>query len=406
MAKIQEGHGIQLDRRRRIFPQEASTLRALGFIFLVSRLFFAEVAGLAYLYFPHAWAEYPAGVLAGPTSLVYRVLLRLWSHWDGQWYLLIARRGYGSIQSTAFFPLYPMLVHFLGGGTVVGAVAISWCALAIAVWFLYLLVRLDFGSRIAWYTVLVLLLFPTSFYTQAVYSESVFLALAIGSLYCVRTGRYLGAGALGGLATLDGIYGVFLAVPLAWTIWRDKGLRLKQFAPVLLVPLGVVLYMIYLTPHYLDPLVFKGAQKYWSRGSAQFFGITLWQGLVTAYQSAGSALSPAALFHSGQPSQTLMNFYNFGFAIYGLVVMILTLRWLPTYLWLYEGLALLLPLTYPATGQPFMSLPRLLLEAFPVFIGTGILLERHPRLRLPYFAVSLVLGALFVSLFATSHWVA
>ena len=166
MAKIQEGHGIQLDRRRRIFPQEASTLRALGFIFLVSRLFFAEVAGLAYLYFPHAWAEYPAGVLAGPTSLVYRVLLRLWSHWDGQWYLLIARRGYGSIQSTAFFPLYPMLVHFLGGGTVVGAVAISWCALAIAVWFLYLLVRLDFGSRIAWYTVLVLLLFPTSFYTQ------------------------------------------------------------------------------------------------------------------------------------------------------------------------------------------------------------------------------------------------
>jgi hypothetical protein len=390
----------------RLVDDHSASLKAVAWAFVFSRLFFEEVAGLAYVYLPHGWVEYPAGVLGAPTSLIYRALIRLWSHWDGQWYLLIAREGYKTVQSTAFFPLYPFLVHVLGGSTTIGGLAISWCAMGIAVWMLFKLVQQEFGERVAWFSVLALLFFPTSFYTEAVYSEAVFLALAISSLYYVRMGRYGWAGLLAGMATLDGIYGLFLAVPLAWTIYREYGFTWRRWLPVLLVPCGLLVYMAYLTPHFLDPLVFKSAQQYWSRGSAEFFGLTLWQGLVSAYQTAGQALSPTILFQTGQPSQTIMNFYNFGFAVYALIIFLLTLRWLPTYLWLYEGLALLLPLTYPAVGQPFMSMPRLVLEAFPVFIGTGVLLERHPRLRAPYFAVSLFLGALLVSLFATSHWVA
>lgn len=405
MAKKMATQGWFAERAR-IVDHHAISLRAIAWIFVFSRLFFEEIAGLAYVYLPHAWVEHPSGLPAIPTSLVYHAIVQLWTHWDGQWYLLVARNGYTTVQSTAFFPLYPWLVHVIGGGTAIGAVAISWMAMAVAVWMLFRLVQREFGPQTAWFSVLALLFFPTSFYTQAAYSEAVFLALAITTLYCVRSERYGWAGVLGGLATLDSIYGIFLAVPLAWTIYRTHGFVWRRLLLVLIVPAGLVLYMAYLTPRFYDPLIFKAAQQYFGRGSVEFFGATLWKGLVAAYQSAPAALSPAALFHLGQPSQTIMNFYNFGFAAYAIIVFIITLRWMPAYLWIYAGLALLLPLTYPAVGQPFMSMPRLVLEAFPVFIGTGLLIERHPHLRVPYFAVSLVLGGLFVALFATSHWVA
>jgi len=399
-------HGHPVDWIRSQFQAHASTIKALAWIFVLSRLFFEEIAGLAYVYLPHAWAEYPAGVLGTEAPLAYRVLIRMWAHWDGQWYLMIARQGYPYPQSTAFFPLYPMLVRYLGGSSVIGALAISWCATALAVVMLYRLVRLEFGDRVAWFSVLALLFFPTSFYTQAVYSEAIFLALAVSSLYYLRKGQYWWSGMLGGLASLTGIYGVFLAAPLAWTLWRTKGSHLKSLAPVVLIPAGVLLYMLYLTPHFLDPLVFEGAQKYWGRGTIALFLVTLWQGAVAAYHAAGAAISPQVLFQTGQPSQIVMNFYSFGFAVYALAIFVTTARWLPTYLLMYEGLALLLPLSYPSAGYPLLSLPRLILEAFPVFIGTGLLLDRYSKARIPYFVVSVLLAALFVSLFATSHWVA
>ena len=179
-------HGHPVDWIQSQFQAHASTIKALAWIFVLSRLFFEEIAGLAYVYLPHGWAEYPAGVLGTEAPLAYRVLIRMWAHWDGQWYLMIARQGYPYPQSTAFFPLYPMLVRYLGGSSVIGALAISWCATALAVVMLYRLVRLEFGDRVAWFSVLALLFFPTSFYTQAVYSEAIFLALAVSSLYYLR----------------------------------------------------------------------------------------------------------------------------------------------------------------------------------------------------------------------------
>ncbi len=377
----------------------------VGWVYLVSHLFFAEVAGLAYIYLPHAWVESPPGVLPVPSNLVYRALFGLWSHWDGQWYLTIAQHGYRTPTATAFFPLYPLSIHLLGASTTIGGIFVSWAAMAVACWMLYKLTIVDFGPRVAWFTVIAFSFFPTAFYTQAVYSEALFLALAISAMYTLRVGRYWSAGILGGFALLVSMYGILLAVPLVWVIFRRHGPQLRRFWPAAVIPLGLILYMVYLTPLFHYPLVFEQAQSNWGRQFA-FFWQTLWQGVVTAYQSVPIALSPAALFHGGIPQPVAMNFYNFWFAVYGIVVLVASLRWMPTYLWLYGGLALLVPLTYPAQGVPLMSVPRLLLEAFPVFIATGILLDRYPRLRVTYFSVSLTLGALFVSLFATSHWVA
>ena len=73
--------------------------------FALSRLLFLGVGALAAAYLPLAD---PAGdPLEPPGSLNY------WAHWDGAWFSEIATQGYAdeAPASTAFFPLYPMLVR-------------------------------------------------------------------------------------------------------------------------------------------------------------------------------------------------------------------------------------------------------------------------------------------------------
>jgi hypothetical protein len=82
------------------------------------------------------------------------------------------------------------------------------------------------------------------------------------------------------------------------------------------------------------------------------------------------------------------------------------LRRLPLAYCVYLLTALALPLSYPVTSQPLMSLPRFLLVLFPLFIWLGDWLARHPRARWPMLAGSATLMVLFGAQFATWHWVA
>ena len=68
--------------------------------------------------------------------------------------------------------------------------------------------------------------------------------------------------------------------------------------------------------------------------------------------------------------------------------------------------ALAVPLSYPASPEPLMSLPRYLVVLFPVSIWLASWLAARPRAQLPVLAVSAALLALFVAEFATWHWVA
>src|SRR5919202_269678 len=83
-------------------------------VFALSRLLFLGVGAVAAAVLP--WAGWPASdLLETPGFLSY------WAHWDGAWYEKIATEGYGVLApaSTAFFPLFPMLVRAgtaLGGG--------------------------------------------------------------------------------------------------------------------------------------------------------------------------------------------------------------------------------------------------------------------------------------------------
>lgn len=380
------------------------TVRALGWVIVISRLLFMEIAALAYIYLPHAWVEAPPGTLPPPGGLLYRILFGLWVHWDGLWYLSIATFGYQSPTSTAFFPLYPVAMRLLGDGVVAG-VLISLAAFAIFIWIFFHLVAIDLGPRAAWWAVVAVAFFPTAFYANAAYSESLFLMLAAGSLYFTRTRRYFAAGPMALLATLVSMYGILLAIPMGLLILREEGWRLRPLWHTLWAPAGLALYMLYLLPTFGDPLVFEKAQSNWGRHFELFF-VTLWRGLTAAIRTWPSAVEPRLLFAGGQPGIDGSNVYNFLFAIAALILLAVTARRIPFYLWAYSLAALLVPLSFPASGTPLMSMPRLVLEAFPLFAGLGVLLSQSSALRWTYFLITIPLGLLFVSLFATAHWVA
>jgi hypothetical protein len=59
--------------------------------------------------------------------------LGVWQRWDAIHYSIVAQSGYSTIESSAFFPLYPLLARylsfFLGGDVLFGLIIISNLAL-------------------------------------------------------------------------------------------------------------------------------------------------------------------------------------------------------------------------------------------------------------------------------------
>src|SRR5204862_713102 len=103
-------------------------------------------------------------------------------------------QGYFTKPATSFFPLYPILIWLgkhLGGGLSFWGVAISTLSLLGALFFCYRIAEDLYDARVARATVLVLAFFPSAFFLNAVYTESVFLFLTSGATWALRCRRNL-----------------------------------------------------------------------------------------------------------------------------------------------------------------------------------------------------------------------
>ena len=168
----------------------------------------------------------------------------VWSRWDSEWYLRIAESGYDWPSSTpAFFPLYPLLVgglgRVLGGHFLLAGLVVSLAAGAVAFALLYRLVRRRFRPDDALRSVIYLAIFPTSLFLGAVYAESLFLALAIGTFVLVEERRVGWASVTAGLALLTRPYGIALLPALAVFAWRSD--RRRRDLALLGVPVALFL---------------------------------------------------------------------------------------------------------------------------------------------------------------------
>jgi len=132
----------------------------------------------------------------------------------------------------AFFPGYPIAmaiaawpIRWIGltqiAGSTLGGVVVSLVAALFAMFAIVELTGKDpdnraDGIRAATY----LLIFPSGFFLAQVFTESLFLALALWCLVFARRGNWLAAGALAIGVTLTRATGVALVVPLAYLAWQ------------------------------------------------------------------------------------------------------------------------------------------------------------------------------------------
>ena len=160
----------------------------------------------------------------------------LFLRWDTGWFLRIAREGYGYYEAgkespVAFFPLYPMLVGALSRASVPDV----WAGLLVSNVALYVGAALtcsmwerEYGSvRVARNGIVLLLVWPASFFLSMVYSDGLFVALLAGTLSAGRSGRWRTAGTLGFLLGLTRSVGALILVPLILEAW-GVGLPAEQ----------------------------------------------------------------------------------------------------------------------------------------------------------------------------------
>ena len=328
------------------------------------------------------------------------------TRWDSGWYVNLAEAGYreppthvGQETNHAFFPLYPALIRLVvrttgletsHAGNLVSAVAFLGALLLFADW-----TKRHYGEARVVPAVLVLLLFPTSFFFAAVYTEALLLALSLAAVAAFER-RRLTVGALAGLlAGLTRISGLVLAPYLALVAFRaerDAGSpRARALGAAALAaasPLaGFGLFCLYFWKRFRDPFLFITAQHNWSGQTKSILDgpSLIWRGVVDDIQR-GRILEAA-------PARTLEGLYLLLFAVLAVVLLRQRRR--------AEALYVFLTVAIVFTSGTFESAGRYVLPAFPAFAVLAGLGTRRDLFR----ALLVLAGLAQVAyVWAFVHW--
>ena len=149
----------------------------------------SRVALLAYTFFALHLSVPAVQVRFGPPFP--DALYAAWQHWDANWYFSIARLCYWNPQSTAFFPLFPLLIQvvslLLGPGHLPLA---AWLAgnlgTLLAFAGLALLAAQEDTPGAAPWALRARVVYPLAFFLAAPYTAGLFLGLAAFALFFTR----------------------------------------------------------------------------------------------------------------------------------------------------------------------------------------------------------------------------
>ncbi|MFF9452442.1 glycosyltransferase family 39 protein [Streptomyces flaveolus] len=214
--------------------------------------------------------------------------------WDGWWYLQVAEHGYHpslirldsdglfTVQqnSVAFFPLYPALIRMVSEATGIGlygsGILVSVLASFVAAAGIYAVVRLVAGARAGTIAAGLWAVAPGAGVEWAVYSESVFVAIAAWTCYAVMTRRWVVAGLLACVAGLNrptsavliGAVGLAALVTLARPASRREHGVWGPLYAMIVAPLGLLFYVAWVGYSTGEPSAYFILQR---EGWAHFF---------------------------------------------------------------------------------------------------------------------------------------
>lgn len=360
-------------------------------------------------------AQYTIWAYTRPYFPVGSIFWYPWANFDGVHYLTIAGDGnYRDGADGRFFPLYPYLIRIpyviLGSGAFMGlkeftlAFLISNAIFLGALIALYRLILLDYSKKVAVTTLILLLVFPTSFFFGSFYSEGTFLLISILTLYYLRKKDYSKASYFTLLLTLTRIVGVCMIpivsfyyikshkkelLTLAQKSWKERWILLK---PLVIMPAGILCIILYCYFRWHDPLYFVHAQQLAVNGRAVgkiiFFPQTLIRYtkilLTVPYTQYAWWIS-------------LLEFCSFFFGAIGLWY-----AWKKGIQKSYIFFSLFTFLIATQSGT-FNGLPRYVLVLFPVFLALG--LNKSWIVKGIYILVGLIALFLLLAYFSQGYFV-
>jgi Gpi18-like mannosyltransferase len=381
--------------RARLAPL-AAYVRPVLPAFLVHLLLVVVATAVAVTFFQQRTPIAALDFLPSPIDGLGSYVIQPLANWDGVWYSLIGEYGYWYDPAphpavTAFWPLYPLLLrvgHLLTGiGIPLLGVLFSNVTFLAALALLHRLVRHDYSGAAADRAVWLTALFPTAFYFSAVYTESLFLFLALGAFYAARMGRWGWAAAAGALAALTRNTGVLLLLPLGLLLVQQYGwhprLWWRQAIPLLAIPLALLAYLGYIGLLWGNPLLPFEMQRepLWDRYQTWPW-ITLGEAVRMLDHTWFNLLM-------AQPTVQTMASFEFRQAFmdskfYDLISTVAFLPLVAYSLWrlrpaygLYALTSILVPLTSPSHFTPLFCMPRYLIILFPCFVVLALLVRNR-----------------------------
>ena len=317
----------------------------------------------------------------------------LWNRWDASHYLSLAENGYTATGdgrfSIVFYPLYPWLVRaaaFFCRSYFGGALLVSGVASVVAGLLLRRLAELDQPAKVARLAVWFLFIFPTAYFLHIGYTESLFLALVLGSLLAARMQFWALAGMLGALACFTRVNGLLLGPTLlveAWLQYRVTRRVNWRWLWIGATGLGFAGYLFLNYRVTGDAFAFSPImEEHWYKKM-----MPPWIGIRDVWlRIPGFNLT-----------EGLHEFIFIVFSFLCTVWCWIKLR--PTYaIWMTLNWLFINSTTY------VVSVPRYCLTLFPIFILFALLAAKRPLAGRILTALSLLLLALFAMKFAHGTW--
>ena len=325
------------------------------------------------------------------------IIMRQFSHWDSPHYIDIAQNGYVNEGDQrffiVFFPLYPALIRLITFNFEyinLSALIVSNVSSVFAALYLFKLARLDFSDDIAKKAVLYLCIFPTAYFLSAIYTEGLFFALVISSVYYARVGKWSVAGFLSFFAALTRIAGLLLLPTLIIEYLHQKKWKLKDIRiSILWLFLVLAGFLIYLsinnqvTGSYFTFMEIERTHWYQS--------IDPIQGFINACNWAFNATFPENI--TSGSAQLI-------FAVFGLIIVATGFlrRFRPSY-----NVYMLLTWMLSVSTAWWISVPRYVMAMFPMFILLGLLAHK----KIIHYAIVIVFTValcFFTVLFTMGLW--
>ena len=320
-----------------------------------------------------------------------------WVRWDAGWYRIVATKGYADrtwgTNALAFYPLYPYATRAVAavvGNHWIAGLLVSNVATLLALAYLARIAARYLDPDGVRRSLIYLLIFPSSFFLSAYYSEGLFLLTTAAAFHEYLSGRYTRAGAWGFLAAMTRPTGIALFPAFAaGYLWR---MRTREDRPIgsplglLLIPAGLGAFMVLLYVQAGDPLAFVRAHGAWGR----------------SFASPARALWDSLTHIDWTLPRDHMNAVTALDAVTAVLFLALPLRLFRRYdpaLPIYALLLILMPLS---TGS-LKSMMRLEVASFPAFFALAELGERRDADRAIVFLSAIFLGLLNVR-FANWYW--